>query len=60
MSKRQRRDHQPVVGETRQGITLCKECGERIRQIRDRTYDRRRPVAKRVQERTYWRHWRRT
>ena len=48
----QRRDHVAVPDIARQGITLCKVCGERVRNV----YDRNRPVK----SRRYWRHWRRS
>lgn len=47
MSKRQRRDHRAVPGDTRQGITLCSVCGDRVRLVRGYGVD------------DYWRHWRR-
>ena len=60
MSRKQRRDHHPVVGETHQGITLCASCGERLRYVEVVSYDRTLPVSQRRVSKGYWRHWRRS
>lgn len=59
VSRKQRRDHDPVPGVMRQGITPCRVCGDRLRQVVQRREDPDRPQHKRVQPYRYWRHWRR-
>lgn len=54
----QRRDHKPVVGPMRQGITLCQVCGERLRFINDYTTYRHESGSNRANG--HWRHWRRS
>lgn len=58
MSLKQRRDHRVLVGETHQGITLCRVCGERVRYIP--AYDTTRHEAGNQEAMGHWRHWRRS
>jgi hypothetical protein len=44
----QRRDHKPVPGPMRQGITTCAVCGDRMRFVHG------------YGQPDYWRHWRQT
>ena len=57
MSRKQRREHRAVEGETRQGITLCAICGQRLRYINTYTTYRHETGGNRAE--AHWRHWRR-
>ena len=59
MSRKQRRDHDPVPGTMHKGITPCRVCGERLRRVTLWRDDLTKPASERLQPYRYWRHWRR-